>query len=123
MARDAWPDMAVRGRHAAEPAESFSGQATKAAESTTPAFHRLEQDLAKALKIDLPEAKEAVAVLQLQGYIEPAGRTGKWRTTEQGELVCGAKPARFTRPSVETALPVFAIASKLRMTTRMLLTK
>ncbi len=63
-----------------------------------------EKDLAKALKIGLAEAKEALAVLQLQGYIEPAGRTGKWRVTEQGDLVSGAKSPRFTRQSVEEAL-------------------
>jgi hypothetical protein len=63
-----------------------------------------EKDLAKTLKIDLPQAKEAMSVLQLQGYIEPAGNTGKWRVSEQGDLVSGAKPPRFTRQSVEEAL-------------------
>lgn len=67
-----------------------------------------EKDLVTALKIGLSEAKEAIAVLQLQGYIEPVGSTGKWRITEQGDLVSGTKPARFTRQSVEQAL------SKLR---------
>jgi hypothetical protein len=41
--------------------------------------------------------------LQLAGYIEPLGH-GKWRTTEEGELVGGGKAARFTRESVERAL-------------------
>lgn len=63
-----------------------------------------ETDLAKALKIGLVEAKEAIAVLQLQGYIEPAGHTGKWRITHEGGLVAGAKAPRFTRESVEDAL-------------------
>ena len=63
-----------------------------------------EKDLAKILRIGLPQAKEAIAVLQLQGYIQPAGNTGKWRVTEQGEIVSGAKPPRFTRQSVEDAL-------------------
>ena len=63
-----------------------------------------DRDLAKALKIALPEAKEGIAALELQGYIEPVGQTGKWRITEQGELVSGAKPPRFTRQSVEDAL-------------------
>lgn len=35
VARDARPDVAVRCRDAAEPAESFAGQTTKTAESTT----------------------------------------------------------------------------------------
>src|SRR5205814_4042372 len=56
-----------------------------------------EKDLAKALKIGLPEAKEAIAVLQLHDYIEPVGQTAKWRITGEGDLVSGAKPPRFTR--------------------------
>ncbi len=63
-----------------------------------------DKDLAKALKIGLPEAKEAIAALQLQGYIEAAGATGKWRITEEGDLVSGAKTPGFTRQSVEKAL-------------------
>jgi len=63
-----------------------------------------EKDLAKALKISLAEAKQAVLVLQLQRYIEPAGETGKWRISEAGDVVSGAKPPRFTRASVEKAL-------------------
>ncbi len=63
-----------------------------------------DKDLAKALKIGVPEAKEAIAALELQGYIEAAGATGKWRITEEGGLVSGAKTPRFTRQSVEKAL-------------------
>lgn len=63
-----------------------------------------ENDLAKTLRVGLAKAKEAVAVLQLQGYLEPAGSTGKWRVTKEGETVSGAKPPRFTRKSVEDAL-------------------
>ena len=62
------------------------------------------KDLAKALSISVAQANDAIAVLQLQGYIEPAGRTGKWRVSEQGDLVSGAKSPRFTRESVEEAL-------------------
>jgi hypothetical protein len=63
-----------------------------------------EKDIANTLRIGLPQAREAVSVLQLQGYIGPAGGTGKWRITEQGEIVSGAKPPRFTRQSVQDAL-------------------
>jgi hypothetical protein len=42
--------------------------------------------------------------MELQGYIEPAGKTKKWRTTEQGDLVSGAKSPRFTREAVEQSL-------------------
>jgi hypothetical protein len=63
-----------------------------------------EKDLANALRISLSQAKEATAVLQLQGYIEPVGNSGKWRVSEQGDLVSGAKSPRFTRKSVEDGL-------------------
>ena len=63
-----------------------------------------EKDLAKALSISVAQADEAIAVLQLQGYIEPAGRTGKWRVTEQGDVVSGAKSPRFTRRGVQDGL-------------------
>lgn len=63
-----------------------------------------EKDVANTLRIGLPPAKEAIAVLELQGYIEPAAKSGKWRVTEQGEIVSGTKPPRFTRQSVEDAL-------------------
>jgi hypothetical protein len=63
-----------------------------------------EHDLASSLRIGLPQAKEAIAVLQLQGYIDQAGNTKKWRVTGQGETVSGAKPPRFTRLSVQNAL-------------------
>jgi hypothetical protein len=63
-----------------------------------------DKELANTLRVSLPQAKEAIAVLQLQGYIQPAGNTGKWRGTEQGAIVSGAKPPRFTRQNVENAL-------------------
>lgn len=63
-----------------------------------------EKDLSSALKLTLSRAKEATAVLQLQGYIEPAGHADKWRVSEQGKLLSGAKCPRFTRKSVEDAL-------------------
>jgi hypothetical protein len=63
-----------------------------------------EKDFAKALRIGLPEAKQAILVLQLQGYIQAANQTGKWRITEEGNLVSGSKSPRFTRQSVEQAL-------------------
>jgi predicted transcriptional regulator len=63
-----------------------------------------ERDLSKALNISSAEAKQAIAAMQLQGYVEPIGRTQKWRTTEEGLTVSGAKTARFTREAVEQAL-------------------
>ncbi len=43
-------------------------------------------------------------LLQLEGYIEPAEQSGKWRTTEAGTIVTGAKPPRFTKVAVDAAL-------------------
>lgn len=63
-----------------------------------------EKELSKTLNVPVAQAKEAMAVLEMQGYIEPAGRTEKWRVTDQGDLVAGAKSPRFTRESVEEAL-------------------
>jgi hypothetical protein len=42
--------------------------------------------------------------MQLQGYAEPIARSQKWRTTEQGLTVSGAKAARLTLEAVEQAL-------------------
>jgi hypothetical protein len=42
--------------------------------------------------------------MQVQGYAEPIARTQKWRTTEAGLTVSGAKTASLTRDAVEQAL-------------------
>jgi hypothetical protein len=42
--------------------------------------------------------------MQLQGYADPIARSHKWRTTQEGLTVSGAKAARFTREAVEQAL-------------------
>ncbi|HSU30567.1 MAG TPA: hypothetical protein VLJ11_04980 [Bryobacteraceae bacterium] len=62
-----------------------------------------EHDLALTLNLSPAEAKQALAVLQLEGYVEPTSRAA-WRTTEQGELVSGGKAPRFTRENVERTL-------------------
>lgn len=63
-----------------------------------------ERDLVTALNLNREQAKQTLAALQLQGYAEPIGHDGQWRTTEAGELVSGGKTPRFTRESVEHAL-------------------
>lgn len=55
-----------------------------------------ERDLAKSLNIGMCEARQALAVMQLEGYVAPARETGTRRTTPEGELVSGSKPPRFT---------------------------
>ena len=63
-----------------------------------------ERDVSACLRIDIQQAREVISVLQLQGYVEPAGTTNKWRTTNAGRTVSGAKIPRFTPASVELAL-------------------
>jgi len=68
------------------------------------------RDLADTLKISRAEAQQALALLQAQGYVQPAHQkgvarsAGQWITTPAGETVSGAKPPRFARESVEQAL-------------------
>jgi hypothetical protein len=62
------------------------------------------RDLANALKVDRPEAQQALAFLQAQGYVQPARTANEWMTTPAGEAVSGAKTPRFTRESVDEAL-------------------
>jgi len=68
------------------------------------------RDLVEGLKINRREADQVLALLQAQGYVQPAHQKGsarsadQWITTPAGESVSGAKPPRFTRESVEQAL-------------------
>jgi len=68
------------------------------------------RDLVEALKINRREADQVLALLQAQGYVQPANQkgsarsAGQWITTPAGETVSGAKPPRFTRERVEEAL-------------------
>jgi len=68
------------------------------------------RDLADTLKISRAEAQQALALLEAQGYVQPAHQkgvargAGQWITTPAGETVSGAKPPRFTRENVEQAL-------------------
>jgi DNA-binding transcriptional MocR family regulator len=63
------------------------------------------RNLADTLKINRREAEQALALLEAQGYIQPArGGKGEWMTTPAGETVSGAKTPRFTRESIEESL-------------------
>jgi hypothetical protein len=62
-------------------------------------------DLSQTLSISREEAERVVALLQIQGYVQPeAHKSGEWMTTPSGETVAGAKPPRFDRETVEAAL-------------------
>ena len=72
---------------------------------TKGALNWTARDLADALKINRSQSEQALALLQAQGYVQPArGGKGQWITTPAGETVSGAKPPRFTRESVEQSL-------------------
>ena len=66
------------------------------------------RDLSKAFKLSRGDATDALAVLEMQGYIKSAGAKGHWLTTEAGEVVSGSKFPRYSRESVEQSLGAFA---------------
>lgn len=61
-------------------------------------------DLIGTLKINASDARQVIAVLQIQGYIKAAHGNSEWITTSAGEEVSCSKPPRFTRQSIEQAL-------------------
>jgi len=63
------------------------------------------RELSQTLGISREEAGRVVALLQMQGYVQPEShKAGEWITTPSGETVAGAKMPRFDRETVETAL-------------------
>jgi hypothetical protein len=64
------------------------------------------RDLARALKISPAAAKQALAILGMQGYVKPTGST-EWTTTPAGGIVCGSKFPRYCRETVERSLESF----------------
>jgi hypothetical protein len=63
------------------------------------------RDLSHTLGISREEAEQVVALLQIQGYVQPEShKKGEWITTPSGETVAGAKMPRFDRETVEAAL-------------------
>jgi hypothetical protein len=64
-------------------------------------------DLAKSLKISPAAAKQALAILEMQGYVKPTG-SAEWITTPAGEIVSGSKSPRYSRETVERSLESFA---------------
>ena len=65
------------------------------------------RDLAHALKISPAAAKQALAILEMQGYVKPAA-SSEWITTPAGEIVSGSKLPRYSRETVERSLESFA---------------
>jgi hypothetical protein len=59
--------------------------------------------MTETLKISPKEAKQVLAILELQGYVKPAGKN-EWMTTIAGEGVSGSKQPRYTPKRIEEAL-------------------
>ena len=92
-------------RHSAGAARSLAAaELLSFLKQTRAATPWTEPDLAKTLNIGVNEARQALDIMQFEGYVASAGGPGKWRTTLQGESVSGSKPPRFTRESVDRAL-------------------
>jgi hypothetical protein len=65
------------------------------------------RDFAKTLNLSTVDAKEALAILEMQGYVKPTG-SREWMTTPAGESVSGSKSPRYSRATVEQSLASFA---------------
>jgi hypothetical protein len=65
------------------------------------------RDFGKTLSLSTADAKEALAILEMQGYVKPAESKGEW-TTPAGEIVSGSKFPRYSREAVERSLASFA---------------
>jgi hypothetical protein len=65
------------------------------------------RDFAKTLNLSTADAKEALAILEMQGYVKATG-SKEWMTTPQGEIVSGSKFPKYSQESVERSLASFA---------------
>ena len=61
------------------------------------------RDMANPLNISLDEAKQVIAVLEMQGYVNQF-KSDEFMTTFAGESISGSKPPRYTRERIERAL-------------------
>jgi len=61
------------------------------------------RDMANPLNISLAEAKQVIAVLKMQGYVNQF-KPDEFMTTFAGESISGSKPPRYTRERIERAL-------------------
>jgi hypothetical protein len=60
-------------------------------------------DMATSLKISAAEAKQVIAVLEMQGYVNQF-KPDEFMTTFAGESTSGSKPPRYARERIEEAL-------------------
>ena len=62
------------------------------------------RDFHDSLNIGAKDAKQILAILQMQGYVQQKDDTDEYLTTASGEAVSGSKLPRMKRESVEQAL-------------------
>jgi len=67
--------------------------------------------LAKSLNITSAAAKQALAILEMQGYVKPTG--SEWLTTSAGESVSGSETPRYSPETIERSLSSLADHLKL----------
>jgi hypothetical protein len=65
-------------------------------------------DFAKTLALSRGAAKQAIAILEMQGYVKLSGKKDEWITTPQGETVSVSKFPRYSRATLERSLDSFA---------------
>lgn len=66
------------------------------------------RDLQECLNIEAKDAKQILAILQMQGYVRLKENTDEYLTTGSGETVSESKLPRLKRESVEEALSTMA---------------
>jgi hypothetical protein len=66
------------------------------------------RDLQECLNIEAKDAKQILAILQMQGYVRLKENTDEYLTTASGETVSESKLPRLKRESVEKALSTMA---------------
>ena len=66
------------------------------------------RNLTQTLKVSAAAAKQAIAILEMQGYVKPSGSKGQWMTTPAGEIVSGSKTPRYSRATLEQSLAALA---------------
>jgi hypothetical protein len=66
------------------------------------------RDFQDCLNIGAKDARQILAILQMQGYVQQRDDTDEYLTTASGEAVSGSKLPRMKRESVEEALSTIA---------------
>jgi hypothetical protein len=103
----------TRARKTAQRESSISGSAAMSfLKETRGLLTWTSHDVQKSLLVSAAEARQVIAVLELQGYVKQAEDEHQWMTTIHGEAVSGSKAPRFKTESVDASLS--ALRERLR---------